>query len=105
MEQRMQLRERRIGLKENSHKFFMNTGCRYFPCHKGADRDSFNCLFCYCPLYCLGPSCGGDFTYTEKGVKDCSGCLKPHSEGGYEYVISRFRDISKIASEKIPDQK
>lgn len=34
---------------ENSHRFFENRECKYFPCHKGLE--DFNCLFCYCPLY------------------------------------------------------
>ncbi|MGN1180093.1 MAG: cysteine-rich small domain-containing protein, partial [Suilimivivens sp.] len=29
---------------ENSHRFFENRECKYFPCHKGLE--DFNCLFC-----------------------------------------------------------
>ena len=58
--------------KGRHYSFFQNTECEYFPCHKGADPARFNCLFCYCPLYMLGPDCGGDFCYTEKGIKDCT---------------------------------
>ena len=37
---------------ENKHyAYFCNRECEYFPCHKGADPENFNCLFCYCPLY------------------------------------------------------
>ena len=43
--------------------FFSHKKCEYFPCHKGADPEEFNCLFCYCPLYALGKDCGGNFTY------------------------------------------
>ena len=57
-----------------SYRFFRNTDCEYFPCHKGADREKFNCLFCFCPLYALGENCGGNFRYTEEGLKDCSNC-------------------------------
>ena len=40
---------------ENKHyAYFCNRECEYFPCHKGADPENFNCLFCYCPLYVLG---------------------------------------------------
>ncbi|MBQ9912000.1 MAG: hypothetical protein IJM49_03120 [Firmicutes bacterium] len=35
---------------ENSSSFFCNKECKYFPCHETKDPDSFNCLFCYCPL-------------------------------------------------------
>ncbi|MDI9506004.1 MAG: cysteine-rich small domain-containing protein [Bacillota bacterium] len=78
---------------ENSYAHFSNNACQFFPCHSDADADSFNCLFCYCPLYMLGEACGGSFTYNEKGVKDCSDCLLPHSEGGYEHITSRFQKI------------
>ncbi|MDY3282408.1 cysteine-rich small domain-containing protein [Dysosmobacter sp.] len=70
--------------------FFQNRACPFFPCHPAADGEGFNCLFCYCPLYALGRSCGGDFRYTESGVKDCGGCVRPHVPGGYEYVLSRL---------------
>ena len=36
------------------YKFFQNRDCEYFPCHAGADPETFSCLFCYCPLYALG---------------------------------------------------
>ena len=45
---------------KESYRFYQNKACEYFPCHPVDDPDSFNCLFCYCPLYlqekCLG--CG-----------------------------------------------
>ena len=66
--------------------FFSNRDCEYFPCHADADPDNFNCLFCYCPLYCLGERCGGNFHYTESGVKDCSGCLVPHRRDSYGHI-------------------
>ena len=75
-------------MPKHSHRFFRNTECKYFPCHQGADPETFNCLFCYCPLYLLGPDCGGDFTLTPAGVKDCTNCTKPHRPGGYEHVLS-----------------
>ena len=61
-----------------NYDFFQNRECDYFPCHKGANPETFNCLFCYCPLYALGEDCGGNFTYTDSGIKDCSNCLRPH---------------------------
>jgi len=81
---------------EHSHSFFCNRDCEYFPCHKTNDPDSFNCLFCYCPLYALGENCGGNFRYTETGVKDCSGCLLPHSKGGYDHIIKSFPKIMEL---------
>ena len=53
---------------KNDHSYFKNTSCEYFPCHK-TDGENFNCLFCYCPLYAFGDKCGGNFTYTENGIK------------------------------------
>lgn len=74
---------------QGSHTFFRNQACRYFPCHKGADPQTFNCLFCYCPLYFLD-DCGGDFRMKD-GIKDCSCCLKPHQTDGYERTLGRLR--------------
>lgn len=82
-------------MSEN-YKYFSHEKCEYFPCHPNAAADNFNCLFCYCPLYALGKSCGGDFVYLENGIKDCSNCLKPHLRENYEAIISRFQDIVKI---------
>ena len=76
--------------------FFQNRACPYFPCHQAGRAEEFNCLFCYCPLYALGRSCGGDFCYTENGVKDCSGCVRPHAPGGYEYVLSKLDHLTAL---------
>lgn len=78
---------------DDSSKHFINRACPYFPCHQTDDPDSFNCLFCYCPLYALGDSCGGSFKYTKKGIKDCSDCFLPHSKAGYDYVTGNFQRI------------
>ena len=85
---------------KNNYSFFQNTDCEYFPCHKVSDTGSFNCLFCYCPLYALGETCGGNFTYTKDGIKDCSDCLIPHRQDGYQYVIDRFPQIAQLAKQK-----
>lgn len=83
-------------MKENSAKYFNNRSCQYYPCHKVEEEAEFNCLFCYCPLYALGERCGGSFRYTEEGIKDCSACIIPHSEGGYEHVAARIRDVIEL---------
>lgn len=71
------------------YKFFENKDCEYYPCHK-AER--INCLFCFCPLY--STVCGGNckWIYDRNGklIKDCSDCIIPHTEGGYEYVTGRL---------------
>lgn len=86
-------------MQKNNHAYFQNRECEYFPCHK-MTGEYFNCLFCYCPLYALGERCGGRYTYTENGIKDCSACLLPHSAGGYEYVCSKFKEIAEIAKRR-----
>ena len=73
--------------------FYQNRECPYFPCHEGADPETFSCLFCFCPLYALGEDCGGSFRYTEDGIKDCSGCLRPHRRGCYDQIC---RQVGKI---------
>ena len=79
------------------YDFFQNKECEYFPCHAGADSENFNCLFCFCPLYALGDKCGGDFIYTESGIKDCSNCLRPHKRGNYEAICKQMERIIELA--------
>lgn len=76
---------------ENSYRFFQNTQCAYFPCHKVSHPETFNCLFCYCPLY-LVQYCGGRFVILPNGVKDCSSCLIPHIPHNYEKITQRLKD-------------
>ena len=84
----------------SNYSFFQNTVCEYFPCHPVKDRENFNCLFCYCPLYALGDKCGGSFVYTAEGIKDCSGCLRPHIRGNYEDICSKMQGILELAKKK-----
>ena len=82
-------------LWEGKHySFFQNTECEYFPCHRIADPARFSCLFCYCPLYMLGPHCGGNFRYTEKGIKDCTNCLIPHLPENYGRITGKYKEIA-----------
>ncbi len=87
-------------MKKNSSEFFCNKECAYYPCHRVPEGTDLNCLFCYCPLYALGRDCGGNFTYLENGVKDCSSCLIPHSEGGYRYVLEKYPLLMELAKDK-----
>ena len=82
------------------YDFFQNKECEYFPCHRDADPDRFNCLFCFCPLYALGENCGGNFTYTENGIKDCSACLKPHRRENYEKIMEMMPQVMELAKKK-----
>lgn len=79
-------------VRKNSSSFFANSACEYFPCHATVEPDSFNCLFCYCPLYALGADCGGSFLYLENGVKDCSCCTFPHDPDNYAAILKRLAD-------------
>ena len=69
--------------EDKEYAYFSHKKCEYFPCHKGADPEDFNCLFCYCPLYALGDKCGGNFKYNEKGFKDCTNCQLPHKKKNF----------------------
>ena len=87
------------------YSFFTNRECEYFPCHKDADPEDFNCLFCYCPLYVLGDRCGGDFYYRENGRKVCTRCTFPHKRDNYDTIVSRCKEIVAImAFQEDPEQ-
>ena len=85
--------------EERHYAFFQNRECEFFPCHKGADPENFNCLFCYCPLYALGKKCGGNCSFTESGIKDCSGCLVPHRRENYGRIVARFGELCEMIKE------
>ena len=80
-----------------NYKFFQNSKCEYFPCHKCGNTENFNCLFCYCPLYALGENCGGNFTYTEQGIKDCSACLRPHRKDAFDSIMEKMGAVMELA--------
>lgn len=63
---------------------YTNTQCEFFPCHtipSNIAKDTFNCLFCYCPL--IAYECKGKYAvYTDKRGnlrKDCSMCYYNHN--------------------------
>lgn len=82
------------------YSFFQNRECEFFPCHSTEDETQFNCLFCYCPLYALGDKCGGAFTYTENGFKDCSGCAIPHKKENYGRILEKYPEICEMTKKK-----
>ena len=41
----------------------------------------------------LGDRCGGNFRITEKGVKDCTGCLLPHKRDNYGYITGKYQEV------------
>ena len=70
----------------NSHSYFENRECKYYPCHKGSDN--INCLFCYCPLYHM-TNCPGNYRMVQKdgkAIKTCIDCMFPHIEENYEKI-------------------
>lgn len=74
-----------------SCKYFENRDCEFYPCHH---TEKMNCLFCFCPLY--NTDCGGNYKMLEgedgTKIKDCSDCLIPHSENGYDYIIEKLKN-------------
>lgn len=78
---------------KNNYRFFQNKECEYFPCHNVENTENFNCLFCYCALYFL-EDCGGNYN-KDKGIKDCTNCLIPHSDKGYDYIINKIVQENK----------
>ena len=85
--------ENRKERETRHYMFFQNKECEMFPCHTGVPEESFNCLFCYCPLYALGEACGGSFTYTQMGIKNCSGCTFPHKRENYGYITGKYQEL------------
>lgn len=87
------------------YDFFQNRECEYFPCHSGADPETFSCVFCYCPLYCLGDDCGGSYVYTEDGIKDCSKCLRPHRRENYGTICEKMSKVLELVKKKPSGQE
>ena len=91
---------------KNSYRFFSNPECKYFPCHTGPDRENFNCLFCYCPLYFLGDKCGGQYKYSGvKQTKDCTDCHLPHLPEYYDSIMSILKKTANRAQRLNQDTK
>jgi len=80
-------------LKQEKHsfKYFCNRDCKYFPCHT-IDSESFNCLFCFCPLYRFD-DCGGNFEYSKKGIKMCMDCTMPHIPENYDVIMDKLKSV------------
>jgi len=84
--------------RDKSYFYFSHKECEFFPCHSEVDADRFNCIFCFCPLYCLGERCGGNYSYCGN-IKDCSQCILPHLEDSYGYIMSKFEQITESIRE------
>lgn len=84
------------------YAFFQNSQCEYFPCHKTDKPEGFNCLFCYCPLFALGDNCGGHFTYTDGGDKNCTHCLIPHQRENYGKILEKYPLLKELTKKNTP---
>ena len=73
---------------ENSYKYFKNTDCKYFPCHKGLSDDLIVCFVIVLCIVCQ--NCPGSKTYIEKNgkkIKVCTDCTFPHRPENYDKII------------------
>lgn len=52
-------------------------------------------MLCFCPLYPMGDRCGGSFTYTDKGVKSCVNCIRPHIPANYDSIMRQLSAAGK----------
>ena len=87
------------------YAFFQNRECEFFPCHGDVEEAEFYCLFCYCPLYCLGERCGGAFVYLPNGVKSCGRCPFPHKRETYGAILARFPELRELAKKTERDDE
>ncbi len=94
-EQNFQNSQNQQNAQSQNYKFFQNTKCENFPCHKIEKLEDFNCLFCYCPLYFLGEKCGGNFYFTNSGIKSCKNCNFPHKRENFDEINLRLKEILK----------
>lgn len=83
-----------------SFNYFQNKECEYFPCHKVNEKEkgSFNCLFCFCPLYNMN-DCGGCYKRLNNGLKDCTACMIPHFN--YDFIINKLIKENKNSTSHI----
>jgi len=79
---------------KNSHKYFKNIECKYFPCHEIKNDGFFNCLFCFCPLF-SDKNCGGKYLLVNE-KKDCSQCTIVHDKPGYKYIQKNLQKFFEI---------
>lgn len=94
----------KVYLNQMSYKFFQNVDCEFFPCHKTDDKENFNCLFCYCPVYFT--ECNGNYSLLDNGIKDCSNCLIPHCKNSWEIIQNKLqKEFSKVSDNKIVKTK
>lgn len=72
---------------EASKNLFLQSGSICKKCH--ATHGDIYCILCYCPLY--NTDCGGNYTILDNGVKDCSGCVRSHTD--IDFIKSQLKRI------------
>lgn len=77
-------------MSQDGSKFFQNTLCKHFPCHKDVPVESFNCMFCFCPLYWMDDCCGTPLK-SKSGLKSCISCSFPHHPESYDLILLRIK--------------
>ena len=86
--------------------YFCNQQCEYFPCHDNVDKEAFNCLFCYCPLY-LKPVCPGTPSYiigaAGQRIRDCSSCSFPHIPANYDKIVAALTDSMELVTVRVSE--
>jgi Zn-finger protein len=87
----------RGGLETQNYRRVTHRSCEFFPCHKGVPEDTYNCLFCFCPLYLLKDQCGGNFRYLKNGIKDCTNCSVPHGPDSYDRIMEKMDQVMEGA--------
>ena len=80
--------------------FYTNKECEYYPCHPVPEGTSSTACSATARFYMLGRKCGGNFTYLESGVKDCSKCLVPHRRENYGFIADSFQKIAGEMAER-----
>ncbi len=84
-------------MAEKHYDFFQNRLCEYYPCHPGADPETFSCLFCYCPSMLWAIAAAATFTTPPNGIKDCTHCLRPHIRENYSKILEKMPEILELA--------
>ena len=52
----------------------------------------------------LGEKCGGNFVYTETGIKSCVNCNFSHKRENYAALIKRFPELCVLAARREEDK-
>lgn len=86
-------------MEEKHYDFFQNKLCEFYPCHPGADPETFSCLFCDCPLYAGRPVRGELPLYGKRG-QGLYHCLRPHVRENYGKILEKMPEILELAKKK-----